>query len=56
MRLTSIKYYRPGIYLTVNETIKRFTGRAPEIVNISTKPILEGFKIWLLGNQGYVLN
>ena len=36
--------------------IKRFTGRAPEIVNISTKPTPEGFKIWVLANKGYILN
>jgi len=45
MRLTSIKYYRPRIYLTVNKIIKRFTGRAPKIINIPTKPIPEDFKI-----------
>ena len=56
MRLASIKYYKPRIHLTVNETIKRFTGRAPKIINILTKPTLKGFKIWLLGNQGYILN
>jgi len=56
LRLASIKYYKPGIHLTVNKTIERFTGRAPKIINIPTKPTPEGFKIWLLGNQGYVLN
>ena len=50
LRLVLIRYYKLGIYLTVNKTIKRFTGRAPKIINIPTKPILEGFKIWLLGN------
>ena len=51
-----MKLYKPGIDLTVDETIQRFTGRAPEIVNIPTKPTPEGFKIWLLANQGYVLD
>jgi len=50
MRLASIKYYKPRIYFTVDEIIKRFTGRAPKIINIPTKPTPEGFKIWLLGN------
>jgi hypothetical protein len=45
-----MKFYKPGIYLTVDETIERFTGRTPEIVNIPTKPTPEGFKIWMLGN------
>lgn len=51
-----MRYYKPGIHLTVNETIERFTGRAPEIVNIPTKPTPKGFKIQVLANQGYILN
>ena len=31
-------------------------GRAHEIVNIPSKPTPEGFKIWVLANQGYVLD
>ena len=31
-------------------------GRAPEIVNIPSKPTPEGFKIWILGNEGYILD
>ena len=31
-------------------------GRAHEIVNIPSKPTSEGFKIWVLANQGYVLD
>jgi len=50
------KFYQPGINLAVDEIIERFTGRAPKIVNIPTKPTLEGFKIWVLGDQGYVLD
>lgn len=30
--------------------------RVKKIVNISNKLILKGFKIWILINQGYVLN
>ena len=50
LRFALIKFYKPSIYLTVNKTIKRFTGRAPKIINILTKPTPKGFKIWLLGN------
>ena len=50
------KLYTPGIHLAVDEMIERFTGRAPKIVNIPTKPTPEGFKIWVLGNQGYILD
>ena len=54
--LTLVKFYKPSIYLTVNKTIKRFTGYVSKIINILTKPTPKGLKIWLLGNQGYVLN
>ena len=40
----------------MDETIQRFTGRAKEIVNIPSKSTPEGFKIWVLANQGYVLD
>ena len=31
-------------------------GRAYEVVNILSKPTPEGFKIWVLANQGYMLD
>ena len=31
-------------------------GRTPKIINILLKPILEGFKIWVLANKGYILD
>ena len=31
-------------------------GRSAEIINIPSKPTPEGFKIWVLANQGYVLD
>ena len=56
IRLTYRKLYNPGTYLAVDETIKRFMGRAPEIVNIPSKLTPEGFKIWVLANEGYILD
>ena len=56
IRLTCKKLYRPGTHLAVDETIERFMGRTPEIVNIPTKPTPEGFKIWVLANEGYILD
>ena len=50
------KYWKTGTHLAVDETIQRFMGRAKEIVNIPSKPTPEGFKIWVLANQGYVLD
>ena len=31
-------------------------GRSKDIVNILSKPTPEGYKIWVLANQGYVLD
>lgn len=56
LRKASRRYYKPGIHLAVDESIKRFTGRAKEIVNIPSKPTPEGFKMWVLANEGYVLD
>ena len=56
IRLACRRLYTPGTHLAVNETIERFMGRAPEIVNIPTKPTPEGFKIWVLANEGYILD
>ena len=56
LRLMCRKLYDPGAHLTVDETIQRFTGRTSEIVNIPSKPTPEGFKIWILANEGYVLD
>ena len=56
LRLLCRKYYSPKAHLAVDETIERFIGRALEIVNIPSKPTPEGFKIWVLANQGCVLD
>ena len=50
------KYWKAGTHLAVDESIQRFMGRAKEIVNIPSKPTPEGFKIWVLANEGYVLD
>jgi hypothetical protein len=31
-------------------------GRVCEIVNILLKPTLEGFKVWIFTNEGYILD
>ena len=50
------KFWTPGTHLAVDESIQRFLGRSEQTVNIPSKPVPEGFKIWLLGNSGYVLD
>ena len=49
-------YWKPKTHLAVDKTIVRFTGRAFETVNIPSKLILEGFKVWAVANQGYILD
>ena len=56
IQFTYRKLYRPGAHFAVNEMIKCFMGHAPEIINIPTKPTPKGFKIWVLANEGYILN
>ena len=50
------KYWILGTHLSVDESIQRFMGRSSEIVNIPGKPTPEGVKVWVLANQGYVLD
>ena len=50
------QYWELGTHLSVDEMIERFTGRVHEIINIPSKPTPEGFKIWVLANQGYILD
>jgi hypothetical protein len=49
-------YWKPGRDLAIDECIEGFTGRTPDIVNIPTKPTPIGFKIWVLADNGYVLD
>ena len=49
-------YWDPGTDLSVDETIQQFTGRSEHLVNIPSKPTPQGFKIWVLANQGYVMD
>ena len=50
------KYWILGTHLSVDKSIQRFIDRSSEIVNIPSKPTPEGFKVWVLANQGYVLD
>ena len=50
------RYRKPGRDVTVDECIEGFTGRASNTVNIPTKPTPIGFKIWVLADNGYVLD
>ena len=50
------QYWTPGTHLTVDESIQRFQGRSDATVNIPSKPVPEGYKIWVLANAGYVMD
>ena len=56
LRITFKQYWRTDTHLTVDEFIQRFMGRSEDIVNIPSKPVPEGYKIWILANGGYVLD
>ena len=45
-----------GTHLNVDDTIERFMGRLADTVNIPSRPVLEGYKILVLANCGYVLD
>ena len=50
------RYWKPATDVAIDECIEGFTGRSSDTVNIPTKPIPIGFKIWVLGDQGYVFD
>ena len=56
LQLRYYKLYTPRTYLAVNKTIQHFIGRVSKIINILLKPTLEGFKVQVLANKGYILN
>jgi hypothetical protein len=45
-----------GSHLAVDECIQRFTGRSNATVTIPCKPTPTGYKVWVLAEQGYILN
>lgn len=56
LRIDTKKFWQPSTHLAVDEAIQHFMSRAKETVNIPSKPTPEGFKIWVLGNHGYILD
>ena len=50
------QYWTIGTHLTVDESIQRFQGQSAATVNIPSKPVPEGYKVWVLANAGYVLD
>ena len=48
--------WKPRTHLSIDEAMARFLGRTTETVRIPSKPIPEGFKIWVLADSGYILH
>ncbi len=41
--------------MAVDEVMQRFKGRSHDTLTILTKPTPEGYKIWVIADEGYVL-
>ena len=49
-------YWLPSTNLTINEVIFKFKERTTQKITIPDKPIPTGFKIFALGDSGYIYN
>jgi Transposase IS4 len=49
-------YWIPSTNLTINEIMLKFEGRTTQKITIPGKPIPTGFKIFALGDSGYIYN
>jgi hypothetical protein len=56
LRQVSQKYWRPSTNLTINEIMVKFEGRSTQKITIPDKSIPTGFKLFGLGDSGYILN
>ena len=43
-------------YLIVDEAMISYRGRSVDKIKLLNKPIKEGYKVWVLGDAGYVYN
>ena len=56
LREKSAFYWLPSTNLTVDEVMLKFEGRTSQKVTIPCKPIPTGFKLFALGDSGYIYN
>ena len=56
LRTSFTRYWHPGIHIAVDECIEPFFGRSSLTVIIPSKPDPQGYKIWILADDGYVVN
>jgi Transposase IS4 len=46
--------YKPSSYVAIDEAIVAFKGWSKHIIKIKGKPIDTGYKIWCIGDHGYI--
>src|SRR5947208_16342103 len=50
------KYWAPGANLAVNEGMISYLGHTQHTIKAPHKPIKQGYKIWTVGDLGYIFN
>ena len=56
LREKSAYYWLPSTNLTVDEVMLKYEGRTSQKITIPCKPIPTGFKLFALGDSGYIYN
>ncbi len=56
LREKSAYYWLPSTNLTINEVMLKYEGRTSQKITIPGKPISTGFKLFALGDSGYIYN
>jgi Transposase IS4 len=46
--------YTPSSHIAIDEAIMAFKGRSKDTVKLKNKPIDTGYKIWCIGDHGYI--
>lgn len=56
IRTNCMRFWFPATHVVIDESMLPFCGRSEDTIKMKNKPIEEGFKVWVLGDQGYVYN
>jgi Transposase IS4 len=46
--------YYPSSHIAIDEAMVAFKGRSKDIIKIKGKPIDTGYKLWCVGDHGYI--
>lgn len=49
-------HWVPASHISIDEAMLPFCGRSEDTLKMKNKPIEQGFKVWVLGDLGYVYN